>query len=1019
MIGTAETKTGPITIIEEDLTRFVRFLGHERFCIKSVRTGEKGAQEAHFDLINANKAVDYIKLRNGQRQLWVNVQRLKKEAKQYHAFDDIEAYSNIFIDIDAKKPDDKKDFAATERERGFALGQLPTVQAWLDGQGFKPGLAFKSGNGAGLLLPIPPTEPTPEFIAKVAAFLKVVRSEANVDVDTTTFDPPRVCGVLGTWNSKLEAEPEGRKNQLREAIGDIPTRDEDEALLRYIERLKPDPEALRTWTEKFNETTTEDEAVGHDEAKPDTDEVDVDFVKAKLDTLLEADPKLQGLLDWSEEEKERHSEDRSRAEYGLVGKLTAAGFTDPQINWIMTCVSKIGKWAEEDYHYRFEMTLNKIRAKDAEEEAVEAPSHRRAGAGGFKLEDVGTWETVRKRGPIDEETGKAKLIPVKTYTFSPEKATEAILERYDIITTPDEAILVYEDGIFKPGGEFLIEKELATTAGDYATIRQRQEVLARVVLMTRIEYEELDSQPYLFPVENGVIDLRRGTSGFMPHSPKYKRTWKSPVTFDPKATCPEIEKYITSSLDEAGRNTYIDILAAKLSAYNFPFFSPWVGRGRNGKRMATEIIRGIFGDSLITEVEIHKFHERRFDQIEVRGRHFIINSEVPRTATKGFDWIKKISGGDPITADVKGREQVQFRPHALIIFDCNNPPKIDDYTKAIEERIAPIWWNYSFVDKPNTKDAREKQRDPHLEEKITRPAELSGFLNVLLQEAPRLIETRAIRRAGTGAELIEAYDLKSDHLAIFWDRFMVYQSGAATSSTRAHDRYKELCAAVQVSHISPTAFNAYGQRRGFRKGRPYVTDDDGKSVRMNGWFDCLLDEEEFEILLQKLKGEDDQPDDKTGGGDDPERQHRTHGTGEGTEETEKNPHPGMESTDIPDSLPILDIERIKGDDENTCIERSGNENPSIPFLPSASIDSSDKNHPKTAKKSSPLDVGRTGLKDGRVFGLSLAYYKNLGRGQLPTVRALMDDQGWDVEKAKMAIGILEQMGLRKGFNCPD
>jgi hypothetical protein len=353
---------------EAHLTQFVKFLGHERFAIKSVQTGKKGAQEAHFDLITANKAVDYIKLRNGKRQLWVNVNRLKRDSKKFHDFDDVEAVTNIFIDVDAKKPDDKKDFAATEKERGFALAQLPTVQKWLSEHTFKPGLAFKSGNGAGLLLPIPPTPPTPEFIAKVAAFLKVVRREANVDVDTATFDPTRVCGVLGTWNSKLEDEDEGRKNHVREAIGDIPTRDEDARLLRFIEELTPDPDALREWTKKFNSPPTTEE--NEPEPPEDAGEVDVDFVKAKLDALSEADTVLLDLLNWTDEAKKRHGKDRSKAEFGLVGKLTAGGFTDPQINWVMTHVSKIGKWSEEGEHYQ-EVTLRKIRGNNAEEAAGE------------------------------------------------------------------------------------------------------------------------------------------------------------------------------------------------------------------------------------------------------------------------------------------------------------------------------------------------------------------------------------------------------------------------------------------------------------------------------------------------------------------------------------------------------------------------------------------------------------------------------------------------------------------------
>jgi hypothetical protein len=363
---TDPTVEGKRVAAEEHLTKFIKFLGHERFAIKSVQTGRNGAQEAHFDLINMGRTVDYIRMRNGKRQLWVNVQRLKRNPEKFHTHLDVEAYTNIFIDIDAKKPDDKKDFAATERERGFALAQVPTVQKWLSDKGFKPGLGFKSGNGGGLLLPIPPTEPTPEFIAKVAAFLKVVRREANVDVDTTTFDPPRVCGVLGTWNSKFEDEEEGRKNHLREAIGEIPQRDEDEKLLEFIEGLTPDPDALKTWAEKFNQPPATEEA--EPEPSEDAGEIDVDFVKEKLDTLLEADPTLQSLLDWTDEAKERHDGDRSDAEFGAVGKLTAAGFTDPQINWVMTYVSKIGKWIEAGEHYQ-EVTIRKIRANDADEAA--------------------------------------------------------------------------------------------------------------------------------------------------------------------------------------------------------------------------------------------------------------------------------------------------------------------------------------------------------------------------------------------------------------------------------------------------------------------------------------------------------------------------------------------------------------------------------------------------------------------------------------------------------------------------
>jgi P4 family phage/plasmid primase-like protien len=1003
---------------EEHLSRFVRFLGHERFCIKSVRTAERGADEAHFDLINVNRAVDYIRLRNGKRQLWVNVQRLKKNPEKYHTHLDVEAYANIFIDIDAKKPDDRKDFAATKKERGFALAQLPTVQRWLSENGFMPGLAFESGNGAGLLLPIPPTPPTPEFIAKVATFLKTVKRSANVDVDETTFDPGRVCGILQTWNSKLEDEAEGRKNRLRVAIGDIPTRDEDKALLRHIEGLTPDPDALKTWTEKFNQPPT---AGGDEDAEPepqeDAGEIDVDFVREKLDTLLEADPTLQSLLDWTDEAKERHDGDRSDAEFGLVGKLTGAGFTDPEINWIMTYISRIGKWSEEGEHYQ-RLTLRKIRAKDAEETAEDEGE----GAGATdpkRLRFKDLMKTV-----TDEETGK------KRRQRSVTAAATSIIKKYDIISTPDGQIWVYDaqEGIWKPNGRTLVAAELDHAGNDATNITFTREVTQKVFLRTLDETDGdiFNPDPDLFPVENGIIDLRKGLDGFMPHDPKYKRTWKSPIVFDPKAKCPEIEKYLASSLDEAGRETLIDVMAAKLSGYVFNYFSPWVGTGRNGKLMAAEIIRGIWGSPLITEVEVYKLAERRFDQIALRGKRWIFNSETPRTATKTlFDWAKKISGGDMITADQKNKEHVQFRTDAYFVFDCNSAPRIGESTRAIEERIAPIFWPYTFVDNPVAPE--ERKADRHLLGKITKPEELSGFLNVLLLEAPRLIETRIIRRTGTGKEIVEAYNLKADHLAMFWDRVVSYSPGNVTPSTVMYNGYKRLCEAIKVSPETLVGFNRYGQRIGFRKGSPRVSTDDGRQVQVKGWYDCEIDESELEDLIGPKDDEKTDPPQDDDKGDDEKKQERvTDVTGMLPVLENENQQHVTDVTDITTlDNSLKDIEDI-GNSPVNCIKevvdetgKSGKIGNKI-AIPTGNIAvTCPPKNGNIAGKTSPRPVGEKAKDDG-VFGKSRAYYLQVGGGQIPTIRQLMDDipSEWTADKAKMAIHLLEEKGDSRGFNMP-
>ena len=135
-----------------------------------------------------------------------------------------------------------KDYAATDAERAKALSQLPILQAWLRSHGLNCGLELHTGNGAGMVLPIPETKAEPLFIAKLATFLKVVQADIPC-TDPAMFDPPRVIGIPGTINAKLETED--RKNQLREIVGEIPERIEDRHLLDFIKSLEPDPAALK------------------------------------------------------------------------------------------------------------------------------------------------------------------------------------------------------------------------------------------------------------------------------------------------------------------------------------------------------------------------------------------------------------------------------------------------------------------------------------------------------------------------------------------------------------------------------------------------------------------------------------------------------------------------------------------------------------------------------------------------------------------------------------------------------
>lgn len=88
--------------------------------------------------------------------------------------------------------------------------------------------------------------------------------------------------------------------------------------------------------------------------------------------------------------------------------------------------------------------------------------------------------------------------------------------------------------------------------------------------------------------------------------------------------------------------------------------------------------------------------------------------------------------------------------------------------------------------------------------------------------------------------------------------------------------------------------------------------------------------------------------------------------------------------------------------------------PNPPKSPEEAPDSDDLGNvdkldslPKSGLKRDPPEP----KDEDRIFGLTPSYYLDLGGGKLPTVRALMDDQGWDATKADLALGMLRAAGV--------
>ena len=834
-----------------DIATVVKYLGHTHIAIKSIVTGEQGAQEGHFEGTRINRAEDFVSLRNGKRQLWINLQKLKPEVGKYISFLDIESYTNVYIDLDCVKPDDMKDYAATEEERAVALSSLPLLKQWLSAHELRCGLELSTGNGAGMVLPIPATKAEPVFIAKLATFLKKIKADIP-NADAAMFDPPRVIGIPGTINAKLETDT--RKNQVREIVGDVPARVEDQALLSYINSMEPDPDALKKWSTAYKEP----QATTSPTTPPGTNDtqVNANAIMARLNSLLALHTSLGDKLDGKGAEK-----DRSKAEYQVCGSLINAGFTDPEIDYIMQNVSKIGKWQEEGDHYRFEQTLRKLRESEAAKEEephtleiseallliadlrekvkkdpgapfepkfVEAiavikisnqPEYARLMAdlkGKTAIQDLKkavkecVVKIARQKGAARKKALEGINIEdvanvgyddcgnVKGWALAPTRAAATILKALPLVMTKDDDAIYHFGGqIYEPDGARIIDVALIKAAGDAVDIKELKEVLRRIRNCLLDSPVALDPNPYLLGCKNGVVDLTTGE--FRDYLPEDLITDQIPVTYDAEAKCPVFLSFLESiTPSESDRITLIDWMAATAIREAFAYVLFLLGLGRNGKGIYERLLKRIFKDSAFSEMKLSETEKSTFAAEYLYGKRGWIAAETGNKKAKiNTDFLKLTSGSNGIDADRKNKSRIRFDPFFKATVDTNNMPQIMDASRGWQERFVKIDLPYTFIPNPDPNNPLEKEADQELFEKLTTETELSGILNLIIFRAKAIGKTRRIHKR-PAAEMFAEYQEQSASVHTFLNEFCTWDSDGMTSmvwmaSEPVYDLYREWC----------------------------------------------------------------------------------------------------------------------------------------------------------------------------------------------------------------------------------
>lgn len=195
-----------------------------------------------FRTVNTRDMTAYITINAISDDCFARVQSEHfKQTKQTTSDNNIIGYDWLFIDFD---PDRTAGISATNGEMQKAFQLAHRVYEFLRQQGFEEPVKAMSGNGAHLLYKIglTNTEENIKLVEKVLKALAYLFDTDDVKVDTSNFNPSRICKLYGTRAQK-GADTAERPHRMSRIIGDVrPVLQTDRVYLEKIADMLPQVE---------------------------------------------------------------------------------------------------------------------------------------------------------------------------------------------------------------------------------------------------------------------------------------------------------------------------------------------------------------------------------------------------------------------------------------------------------------------------------------------------------------------------------------------------------------------------------------------------------------------------------------------------------------------------------------------------------------------------------------------------------------------------------------------------------
>lgn len=355
--------------------------------------------------------------------------------------------------------------------------------------------------------------------------------------------------------------------------------------------------------------------------------------------------------------------------------------------------------------------------------------------------------------------------------------------------------------------------------------------------------DDIDADPWAFNCPNGTIDLRTGA--LRGHRRGDLISQLSPVPYDPDAPCPLWEDFLQKVFPvdprdpgkggDAALIAYVQKLfgyglTADTTEQTLPIF--W-GGGSNGKSVLVETAARVFGEDYWASAPDGMLMVRRggdshpTELARLYRKRMLAATETEEGARLNVALVKRLTGGDTITARYMRQDFFEFKPTHKLIMATNDRPRISNGGHGIWRRVSLVPFLVRFW-KPELGEVgpESTRADKRLPGKLA--GELPGILAWMVrgclawQKDGTLGAPDSIRAATT------EYRSQQDTIANFVsDRCTVTnEAGARASVKEMYATYVKWCEENGETPFGKIRFNDALEKQQLARQREHATNTD-------------------------------------------------------------------------------------------------------------------------------------------------------------------------------------------------